>query len=237
MRALARFAHPLPGRRAAAGHLHSIFEVSDNGVEIEKTIGRIFDPFFTTKFLGRGPGLAAVEGIVRRHRGGLAVESTPGEGTTCTIFFPAAEANTAAAQPETELAEAAPSRVTILVVDDEEIVRRTASALLAQYGYSVLTAENGAAKIFRNFTDRIALVLLDMDMPVMDGEAALRKLKAIRPDVKVILWSGFNEAEAVRRFAGAGLAGFIHSRLRDKIKRAVENDHPTQTNVSRSAGS
>jgi signal transduction histidine kinase len=124
---------------------YSIFEVSDNGVGMdEKTIGRIFHPFFTTKFLGRGLGLAAVQGIVRRHRGGLAVESTPGEGTTFTIFFPAAEAK-------------------------------------------------AAAEVFRNFTDRIDLVLLDMNMPVMDGEAALRELQAIRPDVRVILWSGFNE--------------------------------------------
>ena len=79
-------------------------------------------------------------------------------------------------------------------------------------------------------SDRIALVLLDMTMPVMNGEAALRELKAIRPDVKVILSSGFNEAEVVRRFAGAGLSGFIQkpytsSRLIDKIKRTLENGH------------
>jgi len=230
---------------APAPGTYSTFEVSDNGMGMdEKTIARIFDPFFTTKFLGRGLGLAAVQGIVRRHRGGLTVESTPGKGTTFTIFFPAVQAKAAMTEPEAKTVDGEPARATILVVDDEEIVRRTASALLTKHGYSVLTAENGkaAADLYSRHHDRVALVLLDMTMPVMDGEAALRELKAVRSDVKVILSSGFNEAEAVRRFAGAGLAGFIQKpytsgRLMEKIKRTLENGHTAQANASRSAGS
>jgi signal transduction histidine kinase/ActR/RegA family two-component response regulator len=230
---------------AATPGTYSTFEVSDDGTGMdEKTLARIFDPFFTTKFLGRGLGLAAVQGIVRRHRGGLTVESTPGKGTTFRIYFPAADAKAPAHEPEPEMVASGPSRATVLVVDDEEIVRRTASALLTRHGYSVLTAENGkaAAEVYSRHYDRINLVLLDMTMPVMDGEAALRELKAIRGDVKVILSSGFNEAEAVRRFAGAGLAGFIQKpyttgRLMEKIKRTLENGQATQGNASRSAGS
>jgi len=218
-------AAPPPGSYVA-------LQVSDDGAGMdEKTLAKIFDPFFTTKFLGRGLGLAAVQGIVRRHGGGLAVDSVPGKGTTFQIYFPAAQSRAAAAKAERE-AIAEPGRVTILVVDDEDIVRRTASSLLVRHGFAVMTAENGkaAVELYRTMHDRIALVLLDMTMPVMDGEAALREMKTIRSDVKVILSSGFNEAEAVRRFAGAGLSGFIQkpytsSRLVEKIKRTLENEH------------
>jgi CheY-like chemotaxis protein len=207
-------------------------QVSDDGAGMdEKTLAKIFDPFFTTKFLGRGLGLAAVQGIVRRHGGAMAVDSTPGKGTTFQIYFPAAQSAATASKAEFEPANE-PGQTTILVVDDEEIVRRTANSLLAQHGFAVLTAENGkvAVDLYRGMHERIALVLFDMTMPVMDGEAALREMKAIRPDAKVILSSGFNEAEAVRRFAGTGLSGFIQkpytsSRLIDKIKRTLENGH------------
>jgi len=225
-------APPPPGTYAA-------LQVSDDGTGMdEKTLAKIFDPFFTTKFLGRGLGLAAVQGIVRRHSGAMAVESVPGQGTTFTIFFPAAQAKAATAGPERESeSDHADGRLTILVVDDEEIVRRTASSLLVRHGYGVITAENGrtAVELYRGLHQRIAMVLLDMTMPVMDGEAALRELKAIRPDVKVILSSGFNEAEAVRRFAGAGLSGFIQKpytsgRLAEKIKRTLENGQVRRSN-------
>ena len=100
---------------------------------------------------------------------------------------------------------------TVLVVDDEQIVRRTAKTMLERYGYSVVLAENGreAVELYRVLADKIALILLDMTMPLMGGEETLRELKTIRPDVRVLLSSGYNEVEAVRRFTGKGLAGFI----------------------------
>ena len=100
---------------------------------------------------------------------------------------------------------------TVLIVDDEEIVRRTARTALERYGYSVLLAENGqqGLDLFREFHLRIFAIVLDMTMPVMGGEEALRRMKDIDPKVRVILSSGFNEVEAVRRFTGKGLAGFI----------------------------
>ena len=100
---------------------------------------------------------------------------------------------------------------TVLVVDDEQIVRRTAKTMLERYGYSVVLAENGreAVELYRVLADKIALILLDMTMPLMGGEETLRELKTIRPEVRVLLSSGYNEVEAVRRFTGKGLAGFI----------------------------
>ena len=218
-----RGAVPQPG-------VYAVLEISDDGVGMdEDTQAKVFDPFFTTKFLGRGLGLAAVQGIVRGHNGSLMLESAPGKGTTFSIWFPACESG-CFADGHPEQHQSGSQSATILVVDDEEIVRRTAASLLQQNGYSVVSAENGrsAVEIFRKLSDRIDVVLLDMTMPVMDGEETLRALKAIRPDANVILSSGYNEAEAVRRFAGGGLAGFIQkpytsSRLVEKIKRTLEN--------------
>jgi CheY-like chemotaxis protein len=202
-------------------------EVHDTGSGMsEETLAKIFDPFYTTKFAGRGLGLSAVLGIVRAHKGALKVYSKLGSGTTFKVLFPAS-ANPMGHQPAIVTRELAGTG-TILVVDDEEIVRQTARHTLERYGYKTLTAKDGASAVdvYRRQPDEIGLVLLDLTMPVMNGEEALRNMQMINPRVRVLLTSGYNEVEAVQRFSGKGLAGFIQkpytaAALAEKVKEVL----------------
>ncbi len=186
-------------------------EVSDNGCGMApEVVERIFDPFFSTKFTGRGLGLAAVQGIVRGHRGGIKIYSEPGKGTTFRLLFPSAPGP---AQPVAPAAAPAAwqGHGKVLVVDDEETVRSVAARLLAHAGFTAETANDGVAalELFRRGPAAYAFVLLDLTMPHLDGEETFRQLRHIYPGVRVVLMSGFNYQEVITRFAGKGLAGFV----------------------------
>ncbi|HQQ18671.1 MAG TPA: ATP-binding protein [Exilispira sp.] len=171
-----------------------ILSVSDTGVGIpEDKVDKIFEPFYTTKesYYGTGLGLSMVQLIVKEHKGFIEFESAPDVGTTFYIFFPVLH--------EKLLIETEPGTKTIktgtgliLVIDDEEIIRRLTRQMLTKLGYNVLTASNGdeGLKIFKQFSDSIKIVLLDISMPGISAKETMKNIRKINPDVKILIISG-----------------------------------------------
>ncbi|MCC6546574.1 response regulator [Candidatus Sumerlaeota bacterium] len=203
---------------------YTYVEVSDTGCGMDRqTQQRIFEPFFTTKTTGRGLGLAALLGIVRGHKGAVRVQSEPGIGTTIRVLFPSAGASSsdpAPITPPSNNVEPAPRPFAdgglVLIVDDEESVRTVTANVLEKFGYSVISASDGqeAVEIFLNRHAELAAVLMDMSMPRMDGAEAFREMRRIDPEACIILSSGYSEQEAIDRFAGKGVSGFIQKPYR-----------------------
>ena len=215
--------------------VYTYIEVADTGCGMAaETIEKVFDPFFTTKVTGRGLGMAAVLGIVRGHKGALKIYSEVGKGTTFKVLFPANEPSdngfAVRRKDETGGKDWRGSGI-VLIADDEETVCAVAKLMLERMGFSVLTAPDGreALKVFREHTDKIVCVLLDLTMPRMDGEEAFREMRRLHPGVTVILCSGYNEHDATQCFVGKGLAGFIQkpfkmAALREKLKEVLHDE-------------
>jgi len=201
---------PEPGRFVC-------LEVNDNGAGMDKPmLARIFDPFFSTKFTGRGMGLAAVQGIVRAAKGFIEVDSAPGCGSTFRVFLPAAgrqvsRESAGAGIPATAAVPLPATSATVLVVDDEEMVRKLACMMLRRQGYGVLEAGDGkeALRVLATSSALPSVVLLDLAMPVMGGDELLPVLAERYPTVKTIVSSGYPEEEARKDFPAHSIAGFL----------------------------
>ncbi len=207
---------------------HVELRMRDDGVGMDEEIRkRAFEPFFTTKEPGKGTGLglAMVYGVVRNHRGDVRVESEPGAGTTIVLLFPAlapAEAQVEGKRAPLPIGKGGTG--TVLLVDDEAVLRSTGKRLLARLGYRVLLAGDGAAALetFKRFAGEIDLVLLDLGMPIMDGAECFRKLKALKPDVRVLVSSGYSDSEKVDALMADGVLGFLHKPFSvEHLNRAV----------------
>ncbi len=195
------------GEQLAAGRYVCI-EISDTGEGIsEEGRARIFEPFYTTKFTGRGLGLAAVEGILRAQRGGITIESVRGAGSSFRIFLPPAQDSATMTAPFGETGDFG----TVLVVDDERSVREFIGEALRKSGYRVLLASDGreALAICENGEEKIDAVVLDTVMPLMGARELLPLIPGLRPNLRVLLTSGYSELEARRLCVDYPAADFI----------------------------
>lgn len=188
--------------------------VTDTGVGMdEETKQHIFEPFFTTKKLGRGTGLglASAYGIIKNHGGLINVNSKKGEGTTFNFYLPVVEAQTVKQLQDDIEDEILRGTETILIVDDEEIVIHVSREMLNNMGYNVLIARGGkeALETFKKDNDKIALVMLDMIMPDMGGSHVYNVLKEIKPDIKVLLSSGYSLNGQASEIMSRDCDGFI----------------------------
>jgi len=197
-----------------------LLTVSDTGHGMDRaTIDHIFEPFYTTKELGRGTGLglAMVYGIVKQHGGYITCYSEVEHGTTFNIYFPALESEV---EPDMEKTAVMPAfgTETVLLVDDEELVRDLGARILSKAGYQVLTATNGkeALDLFEKERRQLSLVILDLIMPAMGGKECLKELLKIDPQAKVLIASGFSADASTDETLGLGAKGFVSKPFRFK---------------------
>ncbi|MDD2364924.1 MAG: response regulator [Desulfuromonadaceae bacterium] len=201
--------------------------VSDSGTGMDKeVIEHIFEPFYTTKGIGKGTGLglAAVYGTVKEHSGSVSVFSEPAIGTVFKLYIPVVEEQNKPEQITPDKNRLSPG--TILLVDDEQLIREMCKALLEERGYMVYLAENGAEaiEVYNRYHDDINLVIMDLIMPVMGGKEALRHLSSAYPDIKVLLSSGFQQDDSSDTLVKIGAAGFIPKPYRtEELFKAVDS--------------
>jgi PAS domain S-box-containing protein len=205
------------------------FEVQDTGSGMDAaTKARIFDPFFTTKFTGRGLGLSAVLGIMRGHKGAVNVQSAPGIGTSMRMLFPAIPR---VAKRKAAGGEAAAWRGSgkVLVVDDESLLRYVARAQLESMGFEVIEANDGAhaLEVFAAHGPELVLAVLDFTMPRLDGDQAASKMRETRPDLPIVLCSGYGALDLSERLRNQPSIVLMSkpyslSEMRDAVRRALK---------------
>jgi len=179
---------------------YACLEVMDTGSGIkDQDVEKLYDPFFTTKFTGRGLGLPVVMGIVKAHGGAVTMESVPGQGSVFRVFFPMSGEGVIPQPDKADQLLATEGGGTVLLVEDEEMVREVAAAMLNRLGFSALEAKDGveAVEVFRQRQDEICCVLSDLTMPHMNGWETLAALRKLVPGIPVILASGYDKVHVM----------------------------------------
>ncbi len=200
-----------------------------------ETRQRIFEPFFTTKETGQGTGLglAVVYGIIQDHGGFLSVRSEPGSGTTFRIYLPALSdgyrEEEGSIPPESILPTG--GEETILIVEDEEAIRSLLEDLLRENGYTVISIGDGkeALSIFSEKRDSIDLVLSDVGLPGLSGDEIFHAIREMKPDMRIILASGYLEADLHKSLVAEGVSDIIQkpylfTDLMQRIRQALDTD-------------
>ncbi len=221
---------------ASKATTYACLELSDTGCGMSnETLGKIFDPFFTTKFVGRGLGLAVVQGTVRAHGGQITVESDLGRGTTVRVYLPLAQPVVEPSTPPVPLPlPRLPGKPLVLVAEDEVTLLRSTQRILKGMGCEVLTAADGvdAAAQFRSRMRDIGLVILDLAMPRMDGWAVFEVIRQYSRDVPVIIASGYDESHAMQGHPRHPSVVFLHkpyavAELRQIVDRFISASSPS----------
>ena len=207
-----------------------VITVRDTGTGMApETLERIFEPFFTTKDFGKGTGLglSTVLGIIKSHKGCINVDSKVGQGSTFQIFLPSVNQKIIPVNTDNQAIHQGQGEL-ILLVDDEEAIREVTKAILESYNYQSITAKNGmeAITIYAQYQDQIKVVLMDIMMPEMDGNTAIRTLKTINPQVKIIACSGRNiqhllEGNDETQVTGILLKPYSNEELLEKLDFAL----------------
>jgi PAS domain S-box-containing protein len=212
-----------------------LLEVADSGTGIEPSaLPKIFEPFFSTKFQGRGLGLAAAYGIIKNHRGYIGVESAIGHGTTFCIYLPAT--SRVPRKSKQELESFPTGNETILVVDDDAAVVDVTKSILERLNYHVLVAGHGieAVEVARTYRGDIHLALLDMGMPLAGGAEAFPFLRAARPDMRILISSGYEMNDVVQGLLAAGASAFLQKPYRvSALARGIRRVLDRQVTASR----
>jgi CheY-like chemotaxis protein len=201
-----RAGHELsPGR-------YAVIEVRDSGSGIKpETMGRLFDPFFSTKKTGRGLGLAALAGIVQAHAGAIAVYSEPNRKTIFTVMLPLAGDNTIQARESETIPAGLQLKGRILLVEDQDEVRKTTARMLESLGLQVMEAKHSsvAAAILREQRDQIQGILLDLTIGSQDSQSNFSMVRELAGSIPVIVTSGYSDAELQNLPLAGKLAGVL----------------------------
>nr|HPM78688.1 response regulator [bacterium] len=216
--------------------------ITDNGPGMDdETRQHLFEPFFTTKKIGKGTGLglATAFGIIKQHRGWINVYSRPGAGSTFRLYLPRSDKKISVGNNSSVDLDTPGGTETILLIDDEEVIRKLGKAILERKGYTVLLGCDGrdGLDVFCREQKNINLVILDLTMPHLSGLEVLQQINLIAPETKVIMSSGYTDQKRADKLRRLGAAGFVAKpynikQLAESVRQILDQDLPDNSQTA-----